>query len=248
MNPSVTLFASNIHKIRNITSSNFLTTVDSFDEVAVTYEPGGPMEIHFVKPTDITWCATRTGLAGRPLQIAGGHFYKTSADSIAMITANSVGVYYEIYFYLPGSSSAFAISQTNNTVPFTAITGGRFDQNLTVDQVAVAGPVIDGVCQIGYYSAYQNDAYRYAAQKAIQTEVAVLSCGKLNIPKLIGNYERIEDFDNEQSDYASIVESWGAQTAVLLQNHQGHSIPIFWISNNPSDINKKYFKITPIVR
>jgi hypothetical protein len=165
-----------------------------------------------------------------------------------MITTNSIGGYYKIYFYLPGGSAAFATVQNTNTTPFTAIGGGRFNANLSVDQVAAAGPVVDGVCQIGYYSAYEDGAYRFAGQKAIGVAVAALGCGSLNIPGTLGYYERIEGFDSEQQGYGSIVNGWGKQTAVLPQISQGHSIPVFWISNNSSQNQQKYIKVTPVVR
>jgi hypothetical protein len=247
MTPEVTLLPTNTYPIRDITSGNFLTTTDSYDEVAVTYESGGPMQISYAKPTNVSWSSTTTGLAGRPLQIAGGHFYSNS-DSVAMITANSIGGYYKIYFYMPGASASFAIVQNTNTTPFTAIGGGRFNANLSVDQVVAAGPVVDGVCQIGYYSAYQDGVYQFAGQKSVGTVVTALGCGSLNIPSTVGYYERVEGFDNVQEGYGGIVNGWGKQTAVLMQNHQGHSIPVFWLGNSPSQPQQKYLKVTPIVR
>ena len=247
MTPKVTLLPTNTYPIRDITAGNFLITADSYDEVAVTYD-SGLMQIDYAKPTDVNWSATTTGMAGRPLRIAGGHFNKDAEDSVAMITANPIGGYYKIYFYRPGASTAFYTAQNTNTTLLTAIAAGKFNAGFTVDQVAAAGPVVDGVCQIGYYSAYQDGAYRFAGQKAIGTAVAALGCGSLNIPPTLGYYERVEGFNAEQADYGSIVNGWGKQTAVLMQDDQGHSIPIFWISNNSAQTQQKYLKVTPVVR
>ena len=248
MIPAVTLLPTNTYPIRDITAGNFLTTTDSYDEVAVTYEYGGPMQISYAKPTNVSWSSTTTGLAGRPLQIAGGHFYQTNNDLVAMITENAISGYYKIYFYQPGGSAAFATVQNTNTTPFTAIGGGRFNANLSVDQVAAAGTVVDGVCKIGYYSAYEDGAYQFAGQKAVGVAVAALGCGSLNIPGTLGYYERAEGLDNVQEGYGGIVNGWGKQTAVLPQTSQGHSIPVFWLGNNSSQPHQKYLKVTPIVR
>jgi hypothetical protein len=248
MTPHIVLMPTNTYKIRDITSGNFTASRDSYDEIALTYESSGPMQIDYVKPTDASWSATTAGIAGRPLQIAGGYFNKVSTDSVAMITENAVGGYYKIYFYLPGGTTAFYTAQTTNTTPFTAIAGGRFTKSLTVDQVAAAGAVVDGVCQIGYYSAYQNNAYRFAGQRIIGTAVKALDCGGLNIPAKLGYYEKAEGFTDEQADYGSVINGWGKQLAVLPQISRGQSIPVFWINNNSSHNQQKYIKVTPVVR
>ena len=249
MTPYIVIMPTNTYKIRDITAGNFATATDTYDEIAVTYESGGPMQIDYTKPTDASWSATTTGIAGRPLQIAGGYFTKATAnDSIAMITENAIDGCYKIYFYLPGGTTAFYNAQTVNTTPFTAIAGGRFTQSLTVDQVAAAGAVVDGVCQIGYYSAYQNGAYRFASQKTIGTAVRALDCGSLNIPAKVGYYERVEGFTGEQADYGSVVNGWGKLLTVLPQTSRGQSIPVFWINNNSSQNQQKYIKVTPVVR
>ncbi len=246
--PLVTLMADNTNEIRTLAGGNFLNTGDSYDEVAVTYEPGGPMQIDFVKPTDSTWTATTTGLNGRPWDIAGGFFHKVLGfrDGIATITDNPINGYYRISFFAVGATAPFTQVALDNTVRFTALAAAQFDSSLTVDQVCVAGAVENGVCQIAYYSAYQDSPYRYAEQSVISSAVTELDGGNLGFACIPGPYEKVTGIS--AFGYDAEVPTWGAQTVVLPQSTTGYSIPVYWLSNDPQNTANQYLKVTPLIR
>ncbi len=248
MEPDLTLCSTNTDAIQDLAAGDFYSSGDGYDEVAITYEGGGPMRIDFIKPTDTNWSASTTSISVRPLAITGGNFSNSySGDEIAAIQSvpNGSG-YYLLRFYDVGASGHFYLAENSNTTPFTAISSVSVD-GVSVDMAVAAKDAISfGCCVIGYYTATQTTAHWYAEQSTIGTKVRALSGGQLNeIYPRMGRYEKAEGFYN--SDLGDTILGWGGQVAVLPLNAQGdHSRPVFWISNNPYDSDEKYLRVTPV--
>ena len=151
-----------------------------------------------------------------------------------------------IYYYFAGQDGYYDSTQAAGSESWTAIAGGDFDGNPINEEVVVAGGVVGSVCEIKYYYPSQSEPFKISGANSISVTAAALCGGKFTIDTSLVDYEMVEGFSS--SNYGLEIDSWGDQVMILPSRPQTTSIPLFTIINDPANPEKKYLRLTPLVR
>ncbi len=245
--PSQVLLSDNPHKIRAITAGNFQPG-DELDEIAVIFEEG-PTSVSFIKPTDAGWSATAANSV-RLSGIAGGRFASANgAGQVAAIGAEAdpqTGTY-PIYFFSSDGVAAPAIAAAGADEPWAVIGAGDFVPVREGDEVAVASASVEaGLHIVSCFAPGEAAPRRILAHPNLAILPHSLAGGKLTDVAVNSAYEKFEGVS--PSAFPAQFDAWGESLLWLPASAPAGAPPAMWLSVDPVDAGRRYFRITPLVR
>jgi hypothetical protein len=237
--------------IKSIAAADFNPGGDGIDEIAYIEDDPEDQDIYFISAiSDWTAISNTSNISESFHRIAAGNFDSelNNGDEVVAFVQNSGegNLSYPLYFYKVGQQGFYDSTAAIGSHCWTAISGGDFNGNPKSDEVVVVGGVVDGVCEIRYFQPGQANPIKIAYVDSIGVEVLAICSGKFIVDKNPSDYEKVEGFSS--SNYSDEISRWGDQVMVLPSLAPINSIPILIISNESGESNKKYLRITPLVR
>src|SRR5690606_13271515 len=123
-----------------------------------------------------------------------------------------------------------------------------FDPARAGEEVAVSGGPASGSNHPIQFLAPGDTAPRRTLTSSVMGVVPrVIASGKLPLRSTLTGYERTEGFPANATPDA-VMAGWGDPVVVLPSAQQAGAIPVFWIHAEPADPDRRYLKVTPVIR
>jgi hypothetical protein len=243
--PAVTLEESNTAMWSALTTGEFLTGGDGYQEIAAARAAGGSdVSIVFLKPTNPAWRDELTVFAPNLRGVVAGDFdgNAVNGDEVALLAEFTPGVF-SVRFFRRGSADPIGEIAPGGASPaWASIASGAFDPARPSQSGIAVSASNSGIVTIHYL----GDAEAWGSRDIPSHSQAIrrIASGKVTFNS---ESDPLDSFEGAGTS-PEATASWGDWLAILPTRPSSQRVPLVWLNADPQDESRTHTRIVPILR